>query len=137
MHLLKISVRKLNQEKIPGYYYCCTSYSSSFEIGFLGTFLEDFGSKWGLDFIKKILNDPSQSGTCGNLSNIDILDNGKISLSHLYMDENDTLHLEIDANVLLKITQMYIEAREATLLPKEIIIKLDSSMLIPTIESVY
>ena len=132
MHLLKIKLRRIKET---GNYYCSTSFTSDYQMQLLGLFLGDFGNNVRIEFLKKILHNPFQDGTCGNISTIDKLENGKLAISDL-LEENDNAHLEISPEDLLKILDLYINARESHPTPDEIIIKLDESASNPIIEIV-
>jgi hypothetical protein len=134
MNIVKIQLRKVaSPDGID--YYPWVSFKSSFEIGYLGQFLKEFGNEQGLNELKKMLDNIHETDLTGNCITLDKLKNGNIVLTDLY--DEDTLHLQIASQILLRITQMYVEVLRVEPLPKEIVIKLDHSMLNPIIESIY
>lgn len=134
MNIVKIQLRKV--ESPDGIdYYPWVSFKSSFEIGYLGQFLKEFGNEQGLNELKKMLDNIHETDLTGNCITLDKLKNGKIVLTDLY--DEDTLHLELAQPVLLKILQMYVETLKTEPFPTEIIITLNESLSNPNIELIY
>lgn len=133
MYLLKI---KMNKIKETNSCYCTVSYSTNYEMGLLGMFLQDFGYKHRMDMISEVLKDAFNTGITGDCSALDKKPNGKLAISFLYASDDDESALEIDPDVLLKVMKLYLQTREKTPTPEEIIIKFDQNMANPTVEAV-
>lgn len=132
MHLLKL---KLIHGKGSSYFY--TIYYASFpELSLLLDFFRDFAPKGRIDFFKFFLESLLEVNLTGDVTIIDKKPNGKLAISFLYASNNDNSSLEIDSDVLLKVMELYLQAREKTPAPEEIIIKFDEHMQNPTVETI-
>jgi len=93
-------------------------------------FFDDF--KNSFSYIKNILNDPNETGTIGNCSAVDKKNNGIVEISCINV--NDPMHFDIKSNDLLKVLELYIEAKKTC--PQEIIVRFDENMENPVVEVV-